>query len=300
MNLLTNCEEVQLSTDKLDWNLLWEYYSYYSNIAPPSVGYCIVRKNKIYTTFIKNRGIDDAKRSIVRRAQRHIANYFNGSSKSMNVQTYYCFGYKPVDLGITVYHIYDIEQFSKLNNKVLQPVIDMLLSGQYTVYKDLNSGYYIIVPEEQEDTKYKGLDIVCADGYVHFPNQVLFDTINTKYVAVASLEQPQAPQQRQLELPLTPQILTYTEFKKDKTTINNVMTVIDKISIPSVKMMLQEEPSKQYFVYLLVNNPQMPYDELFTLYKNNKKRIGSTEYEVLQELYQNLLKDNLLAKLSTS
>jgi len=105
MNLLTNCEEVQLSTDKLDWNLLWEYYSYYSNIAPPSVGYCIVRKNKIYTTFIENRGIDDAKRSIVRRAQRHIANYFNGSSKSMNVQTYYCFGYKPVDLGITVYHI---------------------------------------------------------------------------------------------------------------------------------------------------------------------------------------------------
>ena len=78
------------------------------------------------------------------------------------------------------------------------------------------------------------------------------------------------------------------------------MTAIDKISIPSVKMMLQEEPSKQYFVYLLVNNPQMSYDELFALYKNNKKRIGSTEYEVLQELYQNLLKDNLLDKLSTS
>lgn len=297
MSLLTNCREIQLSTDKLDWNLLWEYYGYYNNIAPTRVGYCIVRKNKIYTTFVDSYG--NPKRAVVRRAQKHIANYFNGSIKSMNVQTYYCFGYKPADLGVTVYHIYDIEQFSKLNNKILQPIVDMLLSGKYTVYRDFNDGYYIVVPEEQEDAKYKGLDIVCANDYVHFPNQVLFDTINTKYVTIVSQEQAEEPQQRQLELPLTPQILTYTEFKKDKAVLEQIKTVIDKISNTRIKLMLQEEISKQFFVYLLINNPDLSYDDLFALYKSNKKRVGSTEYDVLQELYQNLSNDNLLAKLST-
>lgn len=296
MNVLTNCEYVQLDTLHVDWNKLWSRFGYYSSIAPATIGYLILRHGRMYSTFLNSRPVDELKRAVARRNRNHIANYFNGASNNINTIMIYCYGFKPRDIGVQAINIDNPLEFAKLNSKVQKPILDDILSMKYTMYNDFNGGLWMLKPLEDvtqaQDTHYKGLDII-VDNYVPFPNQFISSSFNTLYASTSNTNNTSISNNQQLllfesgaSIQTNAVPTTYTQFKQSQEAKAEVQAWLQQHQ--RIQRMVGNEQSKWYFIYLYITHKELPFEDLWEIYRNNKHRVGSTEHDVLDELWKQL------------
>ena len=165
---------------------------------------------------------------------------------------------------------------------MLQQLMLQQLLDKFDEWGMERNGVYYILPQVWKKLDLAGVDTPTTTKVVRYKNKP------TRMYVLSEQPAEQLEQTTELTTTELTQTISYQEYKQNQAAQQKVQDFLTKISeIPELAYIATaaDEKRKQYFLYIYLLFPKLPFETLFAMYKEGVRKVYATEEDVLSDLW---------------